>query len=157
MTPAEREWLEGKIRNCTTDAQLEAEMQKWTAGSEHRRMVRDALVKRRAEASPSYEQKERHHRDVTRAARNAAVISIIGALASWAGVLVKCHRSEPIAAPASPPAAMSPPATPQESAPPPESPAVISPAPTLEEEEPTLEEEGPAPEESVPTPTPLEP
>src|SRR4051794_22799461 len=85
MTNEERKYLEGRIRNSTTDAQLEAEMHKWSGGSEQRRMVRDALVKRRAEASPSYEQKERHHGQLIWYTLIAAVIgALIGAAAtSW--------------------------------------------------------------------------
>jgi len=82
-------------------------------------ILRDLIAeKRRAADAPErerfekdYEQRERHHRESKRAARIAAVISIIGALASWAGVWFQTHHSQPAAAPASPTPAVATPAT----------------------------------------------
>src|SRR5438067_972774 len=76
---------------------------------EHQKILREMIEeKRRAADAPErerfekdYEQKERHHRESKHAARIAAVISIIGALASWAGVWFQTHHSQPPAAPVS--------------------------------------------------------
>jgi hypothetical protein len=77
---------------------------------EHQQILREMIEeKRRAADAPGrqrfekdYEQKERHHSEGKRAARIAAVISIIGALASWAGVWFQTHHPQPPTASVSP-------------------------------------------------------
>ena len=144
-----RREFEKRIRDLRNE-RIEAEMEEWAYDSEERSILRRELeARRRAKYAP----KERRHQELERLHWFAAVVSLIGAAASWAAVWVQWHRSPPLAAPANPVAAISPVPTPQES------PAVTSPAPTPEElaptpEElvPTLEESVPPPEESVPPP-----
>ena len=76
------------------DARIEADLEKYLAESEPRRILRRILDERREAAKASekeefdklYAQTERHHRDSVRFACIAAVISILGALAAWASV-----------------------------------------------------------------------
>jgi hypothetical protein len=78
---------------------------------EERRRAADAPKRERFEKV--YEQTERHHREGKRSAWIAAVVSLIGAAAAWASVLFQtCHRSEPTAAHANPPAVTTPSPTP---------------------------------------------
>ena len=137
-----RREFEKRIRDLRTE-RIEAEMEEWAYDSEERSILRRELEeRRRAKDAP----KERRHQELTRLHWFAAVISLIGAAASWAAVWVQWHHSPPPAAPANPLAAISPVPTLQES------PAVTSPASTPEELVPTLEESAPPPEESVPPP-----
>ena len=124
-----RREFEKRIRDLRNE-RIEAEMEEWAYDSEERSILRRELEeRRRAKDAP----KERRHQELTRLHWFAAVISLIGAAASWAAVWVQWHRSPPPAAPANPLAAISPVPTPQES------PAVTSPAPTAEELAPTPE------------------
>jgi cytoskeletal protein RodZ len=137
-----RREFEKRIRDLPNE-RIEAEMEEWAYDSEERSILRRELEeRRRAKDAP----KERRHQELKRLHWLAAVVSLIGAAASWAAVWVQWHRSPPPATPANPLAAISPVPTPQES------PAVTSPAPTPEELVPTLEESVPPPEESVPLP-----
>jgi cytochrome c-type biogenesis protein CcmH/NrfG len=87
---------------------------------EYKSVVREVIEeKRRAADAPeqerfaaSYEQKERHQRELKRVAQIAALVSIIGGAASWTGVWFQWHHSQAPTAPAS------------------LSPAVASPSPT---------------------------
>jgi cytoskeletal protein RodZ len=140
-----RREFEKRIRDLRSE-RIEAELEEWAYDSEERSILRRELEKRRrAKDAP----KERRHQELKRLHWFAAVVSLIGAAASWAAVWVQWHRSPPPAAPANPLAAISPVPTPQKS------PAVTLPAPTSEELVPTLEasvaprEES---EESVPPP-----
>jgi cytoskeletal protein RodZ len=117
-------------------------MEEWAYDSEERRILRRELEERRCAKEA---RKERGHQELKRLHWFAALVSLIGAAASWVAVWVQWDRSPPPAAPANPLAAISPVPTPQES------PAVTSPAPTPEELAPTLEESVPPPEESAPT------
>ena len=145
-----RREFEKRIRDLRNE-RIEAEMEEWAYDSEERSILRRELEeRRRAKDAP----KERRHQELTRLHWFAAVISLIGAAASWAAVWVQWHHSPPPAAPANPLAAISPVPTLQES------PAVTSPAPTPEELVPTLEESVPPPEEPAvtsPVPSPAEP
>ena len=140
-----RREFEKRIRGLRNE-RIEAEMEEWAYDSEERSILRRELEeRRRAKDAPN----ERRHQELTRLHWFAAVISLIGAAASWAAVWVQWHRSPPLAAPANPVAAISPVPTPQES------PAVTSTSPTPEELVPTLEESVPPleeSEESVPPP-----
>jgi cytoskeletal protein RodZ len=137
-----RREFEKRIRDLRNE-RIEAEMEEWAYDSEERSILRRELEeRRRAKDAP----KERRHQELTRLHWFAAVISLIGAAASWAAVWVQWHHSPPPAAPANPLAAISPVPTPQES------PAVTSPAATPEELAPTLEEAVSPPEEAVPPP-----
>jgi len=133
-----RREFEKRIRDLRNE-RIEAEMEEWAYDSEERSILRRELEERRR---AKYAPKKRRHQELKRLHWFAAVVSLIGAAASWAAVWVQWHRSPPLAAPANPVAAISPVPTPQES------PAVTSPAPTPEELVPTLEESVPPPEES---------
>jgi len=110
------------------------------AGSDEYEVLHSLLNEARAAAdAPEYQR----HREFKRVHRIGAAIALAGVVALW---IQACRPSQPSAAPANPPAAISPVPTP------PESPAVTSPAPTPEESVRTPEESVPAPEESVPTP-----
>jgi hypothetical protein len=136
-----RREFEKRIRDLP-NKRIEAEMEEWAYDSVERRILRRELEeRRRAKDAP----KERRHQDLKRLHWFAAVVSLIGAAASWAAVWIQWHRSPPPAAPANPLAAISPVPTPQES------PAVTSPAATPEQLVPTPEEAVPTPEEAVPT------
>jgi hypothetical protein len=137
-----RREFEKRIRDLRNE-RIEAEMEEWAYDSEERSILRRELEERRR---AKYAPKERRHQELKRLHWFAAVVSLIGAAASWAAVWVQWHRSPPLAAPANPVAAISPVPTPQES------PAVTSPAPTPEELAPTPEELVPTLEESVPPP-----
>ena len=141
-----RREFEKRIRDLRNE-RIEAEMEEWAHDSEERSILRRELEKRRrAKDAP----KERRHQELKRLHWFAAVVSLIGAAASWAAVWVQSHRSPPPAAPANPLAAISPGPTPQ----------VTSPAPTPKELVPTLEESVPPPEEppiTSPVPSPAEP
>jgi cytoskeletal protein RodZ len=135
-----RREFEKRIRGLPNE-RIEAEMEEWAYDSEERSIVRRELEERRRAKDAS---KERRHQELKRLHWFAAVVSLIGAAASWAAVWVQWHRSPTPAAPANPLAAISPVPTPQ----------VTSPAPTPKELVPTLEESVPPPEESeelVPT------
>jgi hypothetical protein len=147
-----RREFEKRIRDLP-NKRIEAEMEEWAYDSVERRILRRELEeRRRAKDAP----KERRHQDLKRLHWFAAVVSLIGAAASWGAVWVQWHRS-----PANPLAAISPVPTPQESS------AVTSPAATPEQLVPTPEQLVPTPEEAVPTleeppvtspvPTPEEP
>jgi len=140
-----RREFEKRIRDLRNE-RIEAEMEEWAYDSEERSILRRELEeRRRAKDAP----KERRHQELKRLHWFAAVVSLIGAAASWAAVWVQWHRSPPPAAPANPLAAISPVQTPQES------PAITSPAPPPEESEKSVpppeepEEAVPPPEESV--------
>jgi cytoskeletal protein RodZ len=136
-----RREFEKRIRDLRNE-RIEAEMEEWAYDSEERSILRRELEKRRrAKEAP----KELRHQELKRLHWFAAVVSLIGAAASWAAVWVQWHRSPPPATPANPLAAISPRPTPQES------PAVTSPAPTQEESVPPPEESVPTQEELVPT------
>jgi cytoskeletal protein RodZ len=125
-----RREFEKRIRGLP-NRRIEAEMEEWAYDSEERSILRRELEeRRRAKDAP----KERRHQDLKRLHWFAAVVSLIGAAASWAAVWFQWHRSPPPAAPANPLAAISPVPTPQESS------AVTSPAATPEELVPPLEE-----------------
>jgi cytoskeletal protein RodZ len=129
-----RREFEKRIRNLPNE-RIEAEMEEWAYDSEERSILRREL-------------EERRHQELKRLHWFAAVVSLIGAAASWAAVWVQWHRSPTPAAPANPLAAISPVPTPQ----------VTSPAPTPKELVPTLEESVPPPEESEESvPPPEEP
>src|SRR5512132_1456113 len=135
-----RREFEKRIRDLP-NRRIEAEMEGWAYDSEEQSILRRELEeRRRAKDAP----KERRHQDLKRLHWFAAVVSLIGAAASWAAVWFQWHRSPPPAAPANPLAAISPVPTPQESS------AVTSPAATPEELVPPLEEAVPPPEEAVP-------
>ena len=136
-----RREFEKRIRDLRNE-RIEAEMEEWAYDSEERSILRRELEERRR---AKYAPKERRHQELKRLHWFAAVVSLIGAAASWAAVWVQWHRSPPLAAPANPVAAISPVPTPLES------PAVTSPAPTPEESAPAPEESAPTPEELVPT------
>jgi cytoskeletal protein RodZ len=143
-----RREFEKRIRDLPNE-RIEAEMEEWAYDSEERSILRRELEERRRAKDAL---KERRHQELKRLHWFAAVVSLIGAAASWAAVWVQWHRSPPPAAPANPLAAISPVPTPRES------PAVMSPAPTpgelvpLEESVPPPEEPVPPLEESVPPP-----
>jgi len=144
-----RREFEKRIRDLRNE-RIEAEMEEWAYDSEERSILRRELEeRRRAKNAP----KERRHQELTRLHWFAAVVSLIGAAASWAAVWVQWHRSPPPTAPVNPLAAISPVPTPQESpavtssVPPPE-----EPVPPPEESVPTLEEPVLPPEEPVPPP-----
>jgi hypothetical protein len=97
--------------------QLEVLAGTYLPNTEQRRILRELIAeKRRAADAPeqarhaaSFEQKERHQRELKRVAQFAALVSIIGAAASWAGVWFQWHHSKAPVAPASlPPAVASP-------------------------------------------------
>jgi hypothetical protein len=76
------------------------------------RRVLDELLQEKLRGEPEqrrFDQTERHHKDRQRLTRNAAIISLIGAAASWAGVLFNFawHRSPSPPTP-TPPAVASP-------------------------------------------------
>jgi cytoskeletal protein RodZ len=142
MRDEARREFEKRIRDLP-NRRIEAEMEEWAYDSEERSILRRELEeRRRAKDAP----KERRHQDLKRLHWFAAVVSLIGAAASWAAVWFQWHRSPPPAAPANPLAAISPVPTPQESS------AVTSPAATPEEAVPPPEEAVPPPEEAVPPP-----
>jgi hypothetical protein len=83
---------------------------------EERRRAAQALERKLFEQI--YEQTERHHRESKRSAWIAAVVSLIGAAASWGSVWFswysQTHRLQPPAATATPPTIASPSPTKQE-------------------------------------------
>jgi cation transport ATPase len=89
------------------DAFIEKQIERADHSHADRQVFVDILAERRREAKQAderrYQQTERHHKEAKRLAWTAAVISIIGALASWAGVLIQSHHSSPVreSAPAS--------------------------------------------------------
>src|SRR6476646_7618596 len=144
-----RREFEKRIRDLP-NKRIEAEMSEWAYNSEERTILRRELEERhRAKGAL----KERRHQNLKRLLWFAAVVSLIGAAASWAAAWIQWHRSPPPAAPANPLAAISPVPTPQESS------AVTPPAatpeelvPSSEEAVPSLGEAVPPPEEAVPPP-----
>ena len=128
-------------------AQIEYELGRRLRGSDEYEVLHSLLNEARAAADAPEQQR---HREFKRVHWIGAATALAGVVALW---IQACRPSQPSAAPANPPAAISPVPTP------PESPAVTSPAPapeesvrTPEESAPTLEESVPAPEESVPAP-----
>jgi hypothetical protein len=113
MTPEGKRRFEQRLGDLSI-ADLEVEKQKWIRDSEERATVESILAKKRAaeraeadaEAqqrfAKTYDQKERHHRDVKRSAWIAAIVSLLGAGASWASFWFQTYHSQPTAAPASP-------------------------------------------------------
>jgi hypothetical protein len=81
------------------DSIIEKAIQSGDRDNAERQVLVDILAERRRKAEQAetrrYDQTERHHKEAKRLAWTAAVISIIGALASWAGVLIQSHRSSP--------------------------------------------------------------
>lgn len=77
-----------------SDVRIEAEMERWLPDSDRRQILVNIIAERRKAGKAAekerfdkaYTQAERHHRDLKRSARIAAVISVLGALASWASV-----------------------------------------------------------------------
>jgi hypothetical protein len=75
--------------------------------SQAQQILRDLIVeKRHAADAPErerfekdYVQRERHHREGKRSAWIAAIISLIGALASWGSFWFQTHHSQPTATP----------------------------------------------------------
>src|SRR4029434_8001855 len=133
-----RREFEKRIRDLRSE-RIEAELEEWAYDSEERSILRRELEKRRrAKDAP----KKRRYQELKRLHWFAAVVSLIGAAASWAAVWVQSHRSATPRASANPLAAISPVPTLQES------PQVTSPASTTEELVPTLEESVPPPDES---------
>jgi len=100
-----RQAFDARIRD-QSDEQIQAEIQQWPQGSEERSILRDELRKRldaadapaRQRFDKGYEQKERHHRALLLMACIAAVVSLIGAAASWAAFWFTTHHSQPTAA-----------------------------------------------------------
>jgi hypothetical protein len=91
------------------DSIIEKQIQSPNLNNAQRQVFVEILAERRHNAEQAenrrYEQTERHHKEAKRLAWTAAVISIIGALASWSGVLIQSHRASPVqdAPPASTP------------------------------------------------------
>ena len=153
-----------KLRDDYRDtpiAQIEYELGRRLRGNDEYEVLHSLLNEAHAAA---YAPGQQRHREFKRVHWIGAAIALAGVVALW---IQACRPSQPSAAPANPPAAISPVPTP------PESPAVTSPAPTpeesvrtpeesvptlkesvptLEESVPTLEESAPAPEESAPPP-----
>jgi len=110
MTLEVRRALEQRLGDMSI-GELEVEKQKWPRDSEQRAIVESVLAKKRtaerAEADAeeqqrfirTYDQKERHHRDVMRSAWIAAFISMSAAAASWASFwFQQMHHWQPAAA-----------------------------------------------------------
>ena len=119
-------------------AQIEYELGRRLRGSDEYEVLHSLLNEARAAADAPEQQR---HREFKRVHWIGAAIALAGVVALW---IQECRPSQPSAAPANPPAAISPVPTPQES------PAVTSTSPTPEELVPTLEESVPPLEESVP-------
>ena len=140
MTDDERlQKLKDEYRDAPI-AQIECELERRLWGSDEYAVLHSLLNEARAaEDAPEHQR----HREFKRVHWIGAAIALAGVVALW---IQACRPSQPSAAPANPPAAISPVPTP------PESPAVTSPAPILEESVPAPEESVPAPEESAPAP-----
>jgi cytoskeletal protein RodZ len=128
-------------------AQIEYELGRRLRGSDEYQVLQSLSNEARAAADAPEQQR---HREFKLVHWIGAAIAFAGVVALW---IQACRPSQPSAAPANPPTAISPVPTPAES------PAVTPPARTPEEsartpEESvrTLEESVPAPEESVPAP-----
>ena len=98
------------------DEDVHAEMRRYQPGSAERLVLGRMLDQRyRAAAEPeqprfdrTYEQTERHNRAPRRSAWIAALISIVGAAASWASWYAQTQRAQPPEEPSRQPAVASP-------------------------------------------------